>query len=177
MRVPVVELVGQPGETRELTRAVPPDAFGEDPWGPTITAVHGRVELALHLDSVVEGILVRGTIGYEIELACARCLTAKHEHVQCQVAELFVDPLKREEGEEDDPGYELLDDNTAIDLSTLARDSLLIDLPVRVLCVEDCLGLCEHCGADRNVADCGHRPGQEPDPRWAKLTELDLPIE
>ena len=175
MRVPIVDLVGHPGETRALSRAVPAAEFGTDPWGPTVASVHDPVELDLHLDAVVEGILVRGAIGYHVEIACARCLQLGAHDLEAQVTELFVDPTRREEGEEDDPGYELIDDRTALDLSTLTRDALLIDLPVQVLCDDGCLGLCPECGADRNAGDCGHRPGTEPDPRWAALQDLDLP--
>ena len=177
MRVPVSDLVGHPGETRALRRAVPADAFGDAPWGPAEGGVRDPVELDLHLDAVVEGILVRGSLGFEVELPCARCLAPQELAYEVAVAELFQDPTKREDDDEDDPGYELIDDLTALDLSTLARDALIVDLPVRVLCDEDCQGLCVECGADRNLTDCGHRPEAAPDPRWAKLTELDLPTE
>jgi uncharacterized protein len=175
VRVPITDLVGHPGVTRELTRAVPAAEFGADPWGLAEGAVQDPVELDLHLDSVVEGILVRGTLGFTVELACGRCLERQRLHRDVEVAELFLDPTKREADDEDDPGYELVDDLTAIDLSTLARDALLIDLPVQVLCRPDCQGLCPMCGADRNQLDCGHRPDEEPDPRWAKLADLELP--
>jgi uncharacterized protein len=133
------------------------------------------VHLDLHLDAVVEGILVRGTITFGIELPCSRCLVPQQLTREVDVAELFLDPTKQDEDDEDDPGYELLDDLTSIDLSTLVRDALLIDLPVQVRCREDCLGLCPVCGVDRNLQDCGHRPGEAPDPRWAALADLDLP--
>lgn len=177
MRIPVSDLVGHPGETRALRRAVEVDAFGRAPWGPAEGGVEDPVELDLHLDAVVEGILVRGTLGFHVELACARCLVPQRLDYTVEVAELFQDPTKREDDEDDEPGYELIDDLTALDLSTLARDALIVDLPVRVLCDEDCRGLCVECGADRNLADCGHRPEQAPDPRWAKLSELDLPAD
>lgn len=175
MRVNIIDLVGQPGETRALQRAVPAAEFGVAPWGPTVESVHDPVRLDLHLDAVVEGILVRGEIGFTVELACARCLQPRAIEQDVEVTELFIDPTRREEGDEDDPGYELIDDRTAIDLSTLTRDALLIDLPVRVLCREDCQGLCATCGADRNVTDCGHGQDPLPDPRWSALADLDLP--
>jgi ribosomal protein L32 len=117
--------------------------------------------LDLHLDAVVEGILVRGTLGFRVALPCARCLEPQELAFEVDVAELFVDPTKRDERDEEDPGYELVDDLTAIDLTTLVRDALLIDLPVRVLCREDCQGLCPVCGADRNQ----HRLRPPPRPR------------
>ena len=175
VRVPVTDLVGHPGETRALTRAVDPGEFGDAPWGPLVTRVTQEVALDLHLDAVVEGILVRGWIGFTVEVPCARCLEPQHVRRDVDVAELFVDPTRRTAGEDDDPGYELIDDLTAIDLTTMVRDTLVVDLPVRFLCSEACLGLCPVCGTDRNRLDCGHRPGAAPDPRWAVLAELDLP--
>ncbi|MFA9431312.1 DUF177 domain-containing protein [Egicoccus sp. AB-alg2] len=177
MRVTVTELVDNPGATRALSRAAAVEEFGEEAWGPAEGALRGDIQLALDLDAVVEGILVRGSVGVDLELPCGRCLTPQPVHVDSDVAELFVDPAKREDDDEEDPGYELIDDRTAIDLTTMVRDALLVDLPVRVLCREDCKGLCEVCGTDRNRHDCGHRPDAAPDPRWAKLADLDLPSE
>lgn len=174
MHVAVTDLVGHPGATRELERAVDADEFGDDPWGPAEGALIGTIHLALHLDSVVEGILVRGRVRVPLELACARCLRPQPVERDVEVAELFVDPTRREPDEDDDPGYELIDDLTAIDLTTLVRDALLVDLPVRVLCAEHCRGLCPVCGANRNLDECGHDPTPTADPRWAVLAELDL---
>jgi uncharacterized protein len=175
VRVPVTDLVGHPGETRPFAAEVGRDAFGEDPWGPADEAIEDPIRLDLHLDSVVEGILVRGRIEVALELPCARCLELQRADRTLEVAELFLDPTKREDDEDDDPGYELIDDRTAIELTTLVRDAVVIDLPTRILCREDCQGLCPVCGTDRNAGDCGHGDEPEPDARWAKLAELDLP--
>ncbi len=176
MRVSITEIVDQPGATRPVDLAVPPDEFGPEPWGAAGDAVQDPVELDLHLDSVVDGILVRGTLGFHLRLACARCLELQAIDHEVEVAELFLDPAKRvEEEDEDEPGYELTDDATAIDLTTMVRDALIIDLPVRTLCRDDCQGLCPTCGADRNRQDCGHRAQDEMDPRWAALADLELP--
>lgn len=177
VRVPITGLVGHPGETRALARELPADAFGDDPWGPAVAKVLDPVVLDLHLDSVVEGILVRGTLGFTVEQPCARCLEPQQVVLDVDVAELFMDPNRIEDDEEQDPGYELVDDLTAIDLTIMVRDALVIDLPLRILCREDCQGLCPTCGVDRNLTDCGHGPGDEPDPRWAALADLDLPPE
>lgn len=174
MRVPVTDLVGHPGTTRPLSVAVARDAFGDDPWGPADDALLDPIALDLHLDAVVEGILVRGGIDVTLELPCARCLTPQRIERALTVAELFTDPTKREDDDEEDPGYELIDDRAAIDLSTMVRDAVVIELPFRVLCDDACQGLCPECGADRNLTDCGHGEAAPPDPRWAKLADLDL---
>jgi uncharacterized protein len=61
-----------------------------------------------------------------------------------------------------------------LDLSAWARDALALTLPAQLLCREDCAGLCPTCGADLNAAGPEHRHEAEPDPRWAKLRELEL---
>lgn len=177
MHVPVTDLVGNPGATRELQRAVDASAFGDDPWGHAQDALVGPIELSLHLDAVVEGILVRGRVRFALDLPCARCLEPQPIEREVEVAELFTDPARREPDDEDDPGYELIDDATALDLTTLVRDALLVDLPVRIVCREGCRGLCPTCGADRNRTDCGHDREQAADPRWAPLADVELPAE
>lgn len=191
VRVPVTDLVGHPGVTRPLVRSVSREEFDEltpasagDVGVPendaadlalAVGAVCGPIELDLHLDSVVEGILVRGTLGVALETPCARCLEPVVIEDKLEVTELFRDPRKLEEGEEVDPGYEIIEGGVAIELDTMVRDAIVMDMPVRVLCREACQGLCPICGVDRNELDCGHRPETEPDPRWAALGELDLP--
>jgi uncharacterized protein len=59
-----------------------------------------------------------------------------------------------------------------LDLHAWARDALALALPATVLCRADCAGLCGVCGADLNEAGPDHVHESEPDPRWAKLSEL-----
>ena len=60
-----------------------------------------------------------------------------------------------------------------VDLRAWARDALALALPVQIVCSEDCLGLCAVCGQNLNE-DPEHEHEREPDPRWAKLSELKL---
>jgi uncharacterized protein len=61
-----------------------------------------------------------------------------------------------------------------LDLGGWARDAFALVLPVKLLCREDCAGLCPVCGQDLNLAGPGHEHERSPDPRWAKLSELRL---
>jgi uncharacterized protein len=60
-----------------------------------------------------------------------------------------------------------------LDLHAWARDALLLSLPGQITCTPECRGLCAQCGADLN-ADPGHAHERPPDPRWAKLSEIEL---
>ena len=44
----------------------------------------------------------------------------------------------------------------SIDTDEIAVSDLVLELPSKMLCREDCRGLCPVCGADRNEVDCGH---------------------
>lgn len=72
-------------------------------------------------------------------------------------------------GEELDSPY--VSDGT-LDLAAWARDALALALPRAILCRPDCAGLCVICGADLNSVGPDHRHQAEPDPRWAKLSEI-----
>jgi uncharacterized protein len=56
-----------------------------------------------------------------------------------------------------------------------AHDALALATPAKLLCREDCQGLCQVCGADLNDADPeAHRHDEGTDSRWGKLRELRL---
>jgi uncharacterized protein len=60
-----------------------------------------------------------------------------------------------------------------LDLTAWAHDALALALPQQVVCRPDCKGLCAVCGVSLNDAEAGaHDHPAEPDPRWAKLREL-----
>lgn len=62
-------------------------------------------------------------------------------------------------------------DDDRLDLSSWARDTLVLALPAKILCRPDCAGLCPVCGKDMNVEWHTH-DDSEPDPRWAALQAL-----
>ena len=59
-----------------------------------------------------------------------------------------------------------------LDLRGWARDALALTVPTQLLCRPDCAGLCPVCGVDLNEAGPDHGHEAQPDPRWAKLSEL-----
>jgi uncharacterized protein len=98
---------------------------------------------------------------------CMRCLKAASPEVEVEAREVEVPGG----GEELESPYV---DGEKLDLAAWARDAFALAVPVKVLCREDCAGLCPICAADLNEAELGHHHESERDPRWAKLSKLKL---
>jgi uncharacterized protein len=62
-------------------------------------------------------------------------------------------------------------DAPEIDISQDILDALMLEMPVKLLCKEDCKGLCQTCGQDLNVEPCDCK-NEVIDPRWQALTGL-----
>jgi uncharacterized protein len=98
---------------------------------------------------------------------CMRCLKPAAPVLEVDVRE--VD--RPGEGEELDSPYVR---DEVVDLAAWARDAFALAMPAKILCREDCAGLCPVCAVDLNEAGPEHRHESAPDPRWAKLSELKL---
>jgi uncharacterized protein len=59
-----------------------------------------------------------------------------------------------------------------LDVHAWARDALALALPTKIVCGDDCRGLCPVCGENLNQAGPDHTHEPDPDPRWSKLSEL-----
>jgi uncharacterized protein len=131
------------------------------------TRVPGGSEVTLEalLEVVQGGVLVSGTVGASWEAQCRRCLELARGQVRVRVRELFTPQASAD----DEDVYPLAGDQ--LDLEPLARDAVLLELPLAPLCSEGCRGLCPVCGADRNRVACGC-VNEQLDPRWAGLDVL-----
>jgi uncharacterized protein len=98
---------------------------------------------------------------------CMRCLTEARPGVEVQAREVDVPGG----GEELESPYV---DSELLDVGAWARDAFALAAPLKVLCREDCAGLCPVCAADLNEAGPEHVHEPAPDQRWAKLRELKL---
>jgi uncharacterized protein len=163
----VRDLGRRPGSMRAIRREVPAPA--EMSVGMAGIREGELLMLDLRLESVVEGVLVSGTVTAPVTAECARCLTPVSDTVSVPVTELFAypDSVTEQTSEQDEVSHLVGD---MLDLEPLVRDAVVLDLPLSPLCRDDCRGLCAGCGErlDDLPADHTHTTT---DPRWAALAE------
>ena len=164
--IDVRDLTRSPGASRTVTVDEP---VGEDLHLELATIPGDEpVHAELLLESVVEGILASGPVSGTMTLRCSRCLTAFARPLEVEVQELFT----RGAGPGDDE-YPLGPEGS-IDPEPLIRDALVLAMPFSPVCRPDCKGLCERCGADRNLDLCRCAP-EDVDPAQhhpARVTTL-----
>lgn len=105
------------------------------------------------------------------EIPCDRCL----KETVCEMVLEFERKLDMKLSEEE-RGIEL-DENsylegTDLDVDTLVYLEILMNWPQKVLCREDCAGLCPVCGKNLNDGPCGCRDDGPKDPRMAAISDI-----
>jgi uncharacterized protein len=160
--IDVRDLLGHPGASKPAVIEWLVEGLGTE-----LARVPDDVPVAadLLLESLVEGILVSGTLQGVLSLRCARCIVEFERPFAVEVYEMFVP-----EPDDDTDDYPLDIERGELVLDQMVRDALGVELPFSPLCRPDCQGLCPVCGGDRNLGECpGHA---EVDPRWAALEQL-----
>ena len=102
---------------------------------------------------------------------CARCLADVEDTVRFLCEKTVADEkgLLRLENTENDDYVQIK--GGKLDLDAPICDEILLGFPMRILCSDDCKGLCAGCGADLNREAC-RCTKKEVDPRLAKLAAL-----
>lgn len=123
------------------------------------------IQLDLRLESVMDGVLVSGTLHASLTADCGRCLEPVSDTLDVSVTELF--------GYQPDPADDELPvlDGDYLDLEPVLHDAVVLALPLNPVCDNACAGLCATCG--ERLADAGpdHRH-ESLDARWGVLSAL-----
>ena len=152
--------------------------LGEDLRQVEVLHTVGRAQLVEEQHGkhkIVKDIRLAGNLKTRVELACARCL----EPVLQDVAHNF-DLLYRPQGT--DAGREEISVTTAeaevsyyqgegLQLEDVLQEQVILALPLKAICRDDCKGLCPHCGTNLNVEQCACAEPLE-DPRWSALKDI-----
>jgi uncharacterized protein len=123
-----------------------------------------------------ERVSVNGTLKADLSVICCRCARGFPQNVDKAFSvEYWPDPKVDREGEERELTYDDLSigfyREDQIDLTALVTEQILLEIPMKPLCDEACLGLCDQCGKDLNEGSCKCGKSRL-DPRLQVLEQL-----
>ena len=117
-------------------------------------AVKGQeLEVSFSLIDCENEILLEGEIGGKLKLECSLCLEEVWFPVKIKICASY--PATQE----------------FIDVADEVKQLVVLNLPLKTVCNDDCKGICAVCGKNKNVADCGCSQ-ENTDPRWGKLKQI-----
>lgn len=108
-----------------------------------------------------ETLFLTGTVSTTVRMKCARCLESFQADLQSEFELIFCtravtgEKPEIELSKEDLITFEYKEE--VIDLHDRVRETLLLAIPIKPLCSEECKGLCPICGQDLNKGECGCR--------------------
>ena len=102
-----------------------------------------------------------------LKTECDRCLTDVLTEVKISVDRIAVSPDVESEEEEDRQFME----DYQLDVDALVQSEMIVNWPFKILCKEDCKGICPKCGQNLNMGMCGCDTFV-PDPRMAVLKDI-----
>lgn len=137
--------------------------------------VLGQIAVGLRAEKHAQEVRVRGSFAAELELPCARCL----EPVKVPLAAEFDQFYQSHKDHRLVGEIELQEKDTEIafyfgdfiEVSDIIREQILLGLPMKPVCREDCRGLCLYCGKNRNLDACNCQ-ALFLDPRFAQLLKI-----
>jgi uncharacterized protein len=146
-------------------------------------AAAGRAQLVQEhhgKHKLINDIRIVGDFSTKVELLCARCLDPITRDV-ANTFDLLYRPLGADAGKEElsvtaaeaEVSYY---QGEGLLLEDVLREQLLLALPLKAICRDDCKGLCPHCGKNLNLEQCNCAEPMD-DPRWSALKDIREKLE
>jgi uncharacterized protein len=168
-----IELENLEGGRGDFAHVYQPDELNPVDERVTLTepaSVNGKVRKSRN------EVFVNGHIDTRAQVECDRCL----QQVQLPVSVDFELEYITESDYQSSQVVELGEaelavavfDGQTLDVDEIVKEQILLAVPTRMLCREDCKGICPECGIDRNTGEC-NCVTDNIDPRWAALKNLN----
>lgn len=132
----------------------------------TYNPIKNGVSVVGSLYSKADVLYLDINISFEFFGFCDRCAEEVKKDFSFNIKRIVVEKL---ENEEDDDDY-IVVNNRKLDLDELVNEEVSLSLPNKILCKDDCKGLCPKCGANLNFKQCDCK--KDVDPRMAALLQL-----
>lgn len=162
MLIDLSELLKKKITKKSLSLTFPMDSFSEK---GEVIEFSKPVELSCTLSMVNDIINFDGNISTELKLSCSRCLENFYQEIHIELHELFS---TNRDNRDDDI---IFIDSDSIDITQIIQNGIVAALPIKLLCSDDCKGLCQNCGVNLNFSACKCEKN-DIDPRLAKLKDM-----
>jgi uncharacterized protein len=125
--------------------------------------VNTPIEVKALITNTGNHLLIEGKIKTDLTLKCSRCL----ESFDYTLENDFEEELSNNDDDDDSIHF----DGDVVDITEIILNNIVLSLPMKVICSEECRGLCPHCGSNINTDKCGCTD-EILDPRLAVLKDL-----
>ncbi len=130
----------------------------------------GNVDLHCNMDKSHHQIILDCSIKATAKLTCDRCGTEFEDNLENEFKLFFLFDQPNDYEDNDDVFY-LTPEQDKLELDHSVRDYTILSVPLKLLCKEDCKGLCAKCGTNLNKESCNCE-NEIINPVWEKLKEL-----
>jgi len=123
------------------------------------------------LQKVGEKLVFHATVTTSMKLECSRCLDPMETEISEEIT-LLISFSEPPEQSGTDPDVKVVPPGAEeVDISEEIRQTVLLAIPVKPLCKDNCLGLCPRCGTNLNLKTCLCQE-KVADSRWSDLQKL-----
>lgn len=134
----------------------------------------GPVKVSLVVSNTGEGLLARGQVAGNLKLTCDRCLELFQYAFNLPFEETYR-PVPGGEAASSGSGKNDAESVTfsgdILDITPEVLNNIILALPMKALCREDCPGLCPHCGRNLKAGQCDCE-SEKIDPRLSVLKDF-----
>jgi len=130
------------------------------------------IEVDISANKTGDEIIMQGSIFTKAELECSRCLESYESDISSKIQfVIHLIEINQKQDSDDDDFVVLPKTTQEYDIGQRVREAIILELPLKPLCSESCLGLCPMCGTNLNDSECDCTPDKT-DERWESLRQL-----
>ena len=132
--------------------------------------ISSKSDIELKISNVKKGqILLEGSFKITLLMPCDRCLKDVEVPIDLEFQKEFLDEEHQGSMDDKDEFYAL--EGSDLNVYDLIDQEILLNLPSKILCSDECKGICPICGTDRNLNEC-NCDSFVPDPRMAGIMDI-----
>ena len=146
LRINIGFLQNQPVGTSREIHFETPDFKMADEYDPS------ELRGLIRISRTPQGVLSQGVFHTNIKAECVRCLDEFIQPLRVEFTELFS-----YHSHPTTDATMVIPEDGNVDFAPLVREFLILEVPIKLLCKEDCRGLCIECGENLNLTTCEHQ--------------------